>query len=83
MPAKVSRTLRALLEIRDEQRRSRAGHERLRGEVVQMRDEVTHELRGVSAVLVDVRDLLRERLDLRDQVGDHERRLTALEKRAG
>lgn len=83
MPAKVSQTLRALLEIRDEQRRSRADHERLRGEVVQMRDEVTHELRGVSAVLVDVRDLLRERLDLRDQVGDHERRLTALEKRAG
>jgi len=83
MPAKVSQTLRALLEIRDEQRRSRADHERLRGEVVQMRDEVTHELRGVSAVLVDVRDLLRERLDLRDQVGDHERRLTALEKRTG
>ena len=76
MPPRVSQTLRALLELRKD-------HERLRSEVVQMREDVTHELRGVSAVLVDVRDLLRDRLDVRDQVVDHERRLTALEKRTG
>lgn len=88
MTGKVSTTLKVLNELRDEQRRVRAemGHVReevahVRDEVVQLGQVVTTELRAVAGVMVDVRELLRERLDLRDDVRDHERRIAALERR--
>ena len=88
-------TLKVLNEIRDEQRRMRQDIVGLRADVAGLRDEMagvparvdhlegalTTELRAVGAVLVDVRDLLRDRLDVRDTVNDHERRIRALERR--
>ncbi len=41
------------------------------------------ELTALARVIGDVRDLLRDRLDLRDRVDDHERRLHSLEGRTG
>jgi hypothetical protein len=76
MSGKVTGTLKALLEIREEQRR-------MREELTELKGSVVGELQGVTAVLVDVRDLLRDRLDLRDEVRDHERRIAALERRTG
>lgn len=91
-PTKISNTLQALLELREEQRKMREEQRMIRQEQVLLREHVigrlesmettfSREIRGVAGVLVDVRELLRDRLDLRDQVGDHERRLTALERR--
>jgi hypothetical protein len=90
MPGKVSPTLRALLEIRDELREHRRlTDERfaeLTGRVARLETGVTAhatrvstELVEVTAVMKDVRELLRERLDLRDRVEDHEQRIAALE----
>lgn len=76
MPAKVSPTLRALLELRDEQRRTNARLDALES-------SLAGELRAVGSVLVDVRDLLRDRLDVRDRVEDHERRIASLERAGG
>lgn len=44
---------------------------------------VSTELIAVSSVLTDVRDLLRARLDDRDRLDDHERRLLELEQKVG
>ena len=76
MTGKVSNTLRALNELRDEQARTGA-------RIEQLEQVVSSELRAVAAVLIDVRDLLRDRLDVRDEFRDHERRIAALERRAG
>ncbi len=69
MSGKVSNTLTVLIEIRDRQD--------------SLENTVMTEMRAVAAVLQDVRDLLRDRLDVRDTVVDHERRIAALERRAG
>lgn len=76
MPAKVSPTLRVLFELRDEQRRTNARLDALES-------SLAGELRSVGSVLVDVRDLLRDRLDVRDRVEDHERRIASLERAGG
>jgi uncharacterized coiled-coil DUF342 family protein len=91
MVPKVSNTLRALHEIRDEVKE-------LRGEVKELRDDVNDrvgsleqrqteteirlstELGAVTRTLVEVRDLLRDRLDDRHRVDEHERRIQALER---
>jgi len=91
---KVSPTLKVLTEIREELRDTRA---ELRGSTVrldgridslatEMRESnirVTTELVAVSSILRDVRDLLRTRLDDRDRLEDHERRLLELEQKVG
>lgn len=41
------------------------------------------ELVSVGKTIGEVRDLLRDRLDVRDRVDDHEHRIAALERRAG
>jgi len=46
-----------LTEVRDEQRRMRA-------EIAELGSIVSNELKAVASVLVDVRDLLRDRLDV-------------------
>ncbi|MFO0713323.1 MAG: hypothetical protein U0353_25940 [Sandaracinus sp.] len=76
MSGKVSSTLRVLMQIRDEQAAMRARMDALES-------TVTLEMRAVASVLVDVRDLLRDRLDVRDTVRDHEQRIAALERRVG
>jgi len=69
MSGKVSNTLKVLMEIRDRQD--------------SLEHTVVTEMRAVAAVLHDVRDILRDRLDVRDTVVDHERRIAALERRTG
>ena len=76
MSGKVSTTLKVLGELRAEQARTR-------DEVERLREVVATELRAVAAVMIDVRDMLRDRLDVRDEGRDHERRIAALERRAG
>jgi hypothetical protein len=74
MPGKVSPTLRALLEIRD-----RIGG--LDTRLATVEGVLATDLVQIVAALHEVRDLLRDRLDLRDQVVDHEHRISALEAR--
>jgi hypothetical protein len=88
--AKVSTTLKVLTEVREEQRLMREEQRMLREEQRLVRDEqrllreaFEREMRAVAAVLTDVRELLKERLDLRDDMRDHERRISALERRTG
>lgn len=76
MSGKVSSTLKVLMEIRDRQ-------DSLEGSVASLEQTVTTEMRAVADVLRDVRDILRDRLDVRDIVTEHERRIAALERRAG
>lgn len=81
MTGKVSGMLKALIEIRDEQRRVREAQQQTNERIDALERTVATELRSVGAVLIDVRDLLRDRLDVRDQVHDHEHRIAALERR--
>lgn len=97
MSGKVSSTLKALHEMRQEQQRMREQLAEMHGTVMALGEnmvalgERTHEqavrlateVHDVNATLVDVRELLRARLDLRDEVRDHERRIAALERRTG
>ena len=83
MPAKVSPMLRAILELRDGQRAVQDELHGVRTRVDGLEMVMTRELGAVGAVLVDIRELLRDRLDVRDRVDDHERRLERLERRAG
>ena len=73
-PSKISPTLRVLMEIRD--RVSRLEQRQDRSE-----ERIAGELGAVTAAILQVRDLLRERLDDHLRVEDHERRITALEGR--
>jgi hypothetical protein len=41
---------------------------------------IASELSTVGSALVEVKDLLRDRLDVRDKVEDHERRIALLER---
>jgi chromosome segregation ATPase len=97
MPPKVSRTLQVLIEMREEQRHMRKDIAELRHGLTEVRDEVgevrdglaqlttvvTTELGATAAILRDIRTLLRDRLDLRDRVDDHEGRIRKLERRSG
>ncbi len=90
MAGKVSPTLRVLHELRDGQRgleRAQAETnerlERLTSRVDSLEVTVARELRAVATVLIDVRDLLRDRLDIRDRVENHEQRIASLERRTG
>ena len=75
MTAKVNRTLQVLTEIRDEQRRTRERLETLE-------TTVATEMNATAMVLRDIHGLLRDRLDQRDRVDDHERRIQRLERRS-
>jgi hypothetical protein len=76
MAEKVSRTLQVLIEMRDEMRKT---NERIDHLETTMAEQFT----GVAAVLRDMHVLLRDRLDQRDRVDDHERRITQLERASG
>lgn len=97
MPARPSPTLVVLREIRDElkgtnQRLDRVeervealGHrlEALEHRQAEGETRLASELIAVGKVMGEVRDLLRDRFDLRDRVDEHERRLVALERQIG
>ncbi|HEY3235486.1 MAG TPA: hypothetical protein VGJ84_12285 [Polyangiaceae bacterium] len=94
---KISPTLRVLQEIRDELRQHgellREHGELLREhggrlEAIERRQTETEvriatELTAVAGAVQEVRDLLRERLDDRTRVDDHEARLRVLERKVG
>jgi hypothetical protein len=98
MPGKVCPTLLVLREIRDDIRElreiNRATNERvdlLTLRVVRLEDgfvQLSTQVVAMGSTLVEVRDLLRDRLDQRDRIerlertaGRHERRLSRLEKK--
>jgi chromosome segregation ATPase len=90
MAEKVSPTLRVLREIRDEIKGTNHRLDRLeeQGGTLERRQSESEvrlatELVTVARAVTEVRDLLRERLDASDRVENHERRITALERRAG
>jgi chromosome segregation ATPase len=90
MAEKVSPTLSVLREIRDEIKGTNHRLDRLEEQVGglerrQSESEVrlATELVTVARAVTEVRDLLRERLDVSDRMENHERRINALERRVG
>ena len=88
MPRKESPTLTLLREIRDELKGTNVRLDRVESRVETLGKRQTEtevrlasELVAVARAVGEVRDLLRDGLALRPQVEDHERRLSALEKR--
>ena len=88
MARKPDATLVVLREIRDELKAANARLESVEQRVLgldrrQLETEtrLASELIGVAKAVGEVRDLLRDRLDVRDRVEDHERRIAALEHR--
>jgi hypothetical protein len=59
------------------------GIERVERRQTQTEVRLATELVAVAGAVHEVRDLLREDRALRDRVDDHERRLTAVERRTG
>jgi chromosome segregation ATPase len=88
MPPKTNPTLVVLREIRDELKGTNARLDRVeqRVEALEHRQaesevRLASELVAVGKAIGEVRDLLRDRLDLRDRVEEHERRIVSLERR--
>lgn len=91
MAGKVNHTLVALREIREEIGAVRTD---LRQEIAELREHtdarlvsletrIATELIAVGGTLREVRDLLRESLDHRARLDDHEHRIGALERDTG
>ena len=83
-------TIEILKDIRDESRKTNERVDALQSEMKQFRGEARQtevrlatELVAVAGAVREVRDLLREDRVLRDRVDDHERRIVAMEHRAG
>jgi len=76
MAAKVSPTLRVLREIRD---RVDSLEERMVAQNAALATEVV----AVATAVVEVRDLLADRLNQRDRIDNHELRIRELERRTG
>ncbi len=70
-------------ELRSEIRGTNLRLDTLERRQVETETRLASELVGVAHVMGEVRDLLRDRLDLRDDVRDLDRRVTALEKVLG
>ena len=88
MPRRESATLKVLREIRDELKGTNVRLDRVESRVAAVENRQTEtearlatELVAVARAVGEVRDLLRDGLAIRAQVDDHERRLSALEKR--
>ena len=88
MPRKESATLKVLRENRDELKGTNVRLDRVESGVAAVENRQTEtevrlatELVAVARAVGEVRDLLRDGLAIRAQVDDHERRLSALEKR--
>jgi hypothetical protein len=86
MSEKVNPTLKVLREIRDKLDRHELRLGTLEGQVgllVEGQARLTTEVVAVADAVRSVADLLRERLDDRNRVDDHERRIRALERKVG
>jgi len=88
MPRKESATLKVLREMRDELKGTNVRLDRVESRVAAVENRQTEtearlatELVAVARAVGEVRDLRRDGLAIRAQVDDHERRLSALEKR--
>ena len=82
--AKVSPTLKVLIEMRDEMRGMRTELTTLRGDVESLRDVVAREAAANRAAFAEIAQIFRTRRGRQDQrLDDHERRLRALERRTG
>ena len=88
MPRKESASLKVLREIRDELKGTNVRLDRVESGVAAVENRQTEtevrlatEIVAVARAVGEVRDLLRDGLAIRAQVDDHERRLSALEKR--
>ena len=55
----------------------------LRADFVDFKSDVTQGFEAVTSAVLDVRNLLAERLDDRERIDDHERRLRILESKTG
>jgi len=76
-------TIQILTDIRDEGRKTNDRLERLERRQTETEVRLSTELVGVAGAVREVRDLLREDRALRNRVDDHERRLSAVERRTG
>ena len=88
MPRKESASLKVLREIRDELKGTNVRLDRVESRVAAVENRQTEtevrlatEIIAVARAVGEVRDLLWDGLAIRAQVDDHERRLSALEKR--
>jgi hypothetical protein len=77
--ARVSPTLKVLLEMRDEMRSLNRRVESLDGRV----ESLESVMKGLTPAVFDLVRSMQSRDDLRDRMEDHERRLSRLERRAG
>jgi hypothetical protein len=76
-------TTEILVQIRDEMRQMREDLRRLEKRQSDDATRLSTELVGVAKAVLQVRDLLREQRIERERVEDHEKRIRALEKKAG
>lgn len=89
MPAKVSQTLRVLLEMRDEMRGMRGELRELNARTANVESRIDNlerttatEMSATREAIQQVVVLLRDRRDRQgEQLADHEKRIAALEKR--
>ncbi len=77
--AKVSPTLKVLLEMRDELRGLNGRVDALTGRV----ESLESVMKGLAPAVFETLRLLQSRDEVRARVDDHERRLVDLERRAG
>jgi hypothetical protein len=79
-PADLS--TKVLIQIRDELRKTNERLDRLERRQTEDAVRVATELVAVAHAVGEVRDLLKERRAEREKIDDHERRISALEKRS-
>jgi hypothetical protein len=84
MPAKVSPTLKVLMEIRDAVRATNERVDKLDVRLAHVEEVMAVEMHANRAVMLDLVELMRDRRDRHDvRLENHERRLRALERRTG
>jgi septal ring factor EnvC (AmiA/AmiB activator) len=76
-------TIEVLKSIRDELRGTNTRLDRVERRQADTEVRLATEIVAVASAIHEVRDLLREDRQLRARLDDHERRLTAVETRAG
>lgn len=80
---KPSATLQVLREIRDELKQTNVRLGAVERRQTETETRLVSELVAVAKLVSEVRDVLRDRLDVRDRVEEHEKRIAALEHRLG
>lgn len=80
--AKVTPTLKVLMEIRDVLKQHDVRLENIERRQTESKIRLASELVNVAHAITEVRDLLRDRLDDRDRIDALDRRVSVLERRA-